>query len=167
MTDRRVVNASPLIALAKAGHLYVLWDQGIEVLVPQAVVEEVRAGPPADPARQALESGGVWSVIPEEPLPMRVVEWSLGRGESAVIAAALARPGSTAILDDADGRRCARALGVPVMGTLGLVLRARSKGRIPSAAAVLKALRGAGFRLDDHVIRRALSTVVGEEWDAE
>jgi predicted nucleic acid-binding protein len=42
--------------------------------------------------------------------PAAVFEWGLGAGEAAVIAAALEGGGRTAVLDDAQGRKCARAL---------------------------------------------------------
>lgn len=46
-----VVNASPLIALAKIGHLDLLLAPSRILMIPEAVVEEVRVGPPEDPAR--------------------------------------------------------------------------------------------------------------------
>ena len=42
------------------------------------------------------------------------------RGESTVLAWALAHPGARAIIDDLHGRRCAEALGIPLRGTVGL-----------------------------------------------
>ncbi len=57
MSDVWVVNASPVIALAKAGHLRLLERSCRELLVPEAVVAEIIAGPPSDPARQALQGG--------------------------------------------------------------------------------------------------------------
>lgn len=164
MTRTDVTNASPLISLARAGALDLLLDPEADLLIPEPVASEVLAGPAADPARQALERG--WGRrIPVEVLRPAVLEWSLGRGESAVLTLAADRPGSVAILDDAAARRCARALGIPVMGTLGVVLRARRAGRIPSAGRVLRDLRGAGLHLDNEVIRHALATVAGETWD--
>jgi hypothetical protein len=73
--------------------------------------------------------------------------------------------GPGALLDDGEARACARALAVPVMGTLGVVLRARRLGRIASAAAVLRAVRNAGLYLDDHVIRAALLDLADEKWE--
>ena len=51
MIDTWVVNASPIITLAKAGHLELLEEPGIDVLVPDAVSTEVLAGSISDPAR--------------------------------------------------------------------------------------------------------------------
>jgi predicted nucleic acid-binding protein len=119
-----VVNASPLIVLAKVGHLSLLEALATDVFVPEPVAIEVLAGEPGDPARTALATGfGSRLAITE--IPATVIEWSLGAGESSVIAACLARPGSTAVLDDAEARACARTLSVPMIGTLGIVVRAR------------------------------------------
>jgi predicted nucleic acid-binding protein len=66
-----------------------------------------------------------------------------------------------AILDDLAGRRCAAALRVPVRGTLGLVLLAKQRGRIPAARPVLEAMRACGMYLSDRVLGDALA-LVGE-----
>jgi len=151
-----VIDASPIICLARAGHLDLLEEPGVDSLVPEAVAAEILRGPLADPARERIAQG--WgSRLHLESVPGRILEWSLGPGESAVLAAVLERPGSTAILDDAEARACARALGVPVFGTLGLILRARRRGRIPSAAALVRDLRGAGLFVDPALIERVLA----------
>jgi predicted nucleic acid-binding protein len=159
-----VANASPIIVLAKAGCLELLDQPEFQLLVPDVVVREVLAGPPSDPARRALEAG--WgSRVEPGPVPLAVVEWGLGAGESAVLATALAHSGATALLDDAEARRCARTLGVAVLGTLGLVLQAKRSGRIESASAVLRRLRQAGLHLDDPLVQRVLAEVAGEVWE--
>jgi predicted nucleic acid-binding protein len=164
VTPDLVVNASPLISLAKIGALEVLEGSATTVLVPSAVVAEVLAGPPGDPARQALE-GGWGSRVVDHGTPAAVLEWSLGRGETSVLAVAIAMPGLVAVLDDAEARACARALGVPCIGTLGLVLRAAVEGRLDGALATLRALRGVGVHLDGTTIRQALARTTGEVWE--
>ena len=150
MPDRWVANASPVITLAKAGHLALLTALATEVLLPEAVVAEVLAGPVTDPARQAVEEGwGTRVAVPR--VPVAVLEWGLGAGE-------------TAVLDDAASRRCARTLGIPSMGTLGVVIRAKHQGRIVSAAVVIGALRTAGLYVDDALMARVLRESVGEVW---
>ena len=52
--DRWVINASPLICLAKAGYLDLILNLPDEVVVPSAVVEEIRAGQAGDLAQLAL-----------------------------------------------------------------------------------------------------------------
>ena len=162
MNDVWVVNASPIIALAKADRLNLLTDLCRELLIPEAVVAEVLAGPPSDAARRTLQRG--WGlVVAPQGVPPSLLEWGLGTGETAVLAIAMERRPATAVLDDAAARTCARALGIEVIGTMGVVLRAMRKALIPSAADVLKALRTAGLYMDDEVARSALEGI-GETW---
>jgi predicted nucleic acid-binding protein len=165
VSDIWVVNASPIIALAKVDCLHLLHDLCKELLIPKAVAMEILAGPPLDPARHALERGWGPTVATDQIAP-DLLEWGLGVGETAVLAIAMERSPATAVLDDAAARTCARALGIEVIGTLGVVLRAKKRALIPSAADVLKSLRAAGLRLDDSMIRSALQGV-GETWTQE
>ena len=161
MNETWVVNASPIIALAKVDLLHLLKDLCREVLVPEAVVAEIVAGPFSDPARQALEHG--WGVI-VAPLSITssLLEWGLGPGETAVLAVALERT-STAVLDDEAARACARAHRIGIIGTLGTIVRAKGKSLIPSAAEVLQSLRRAGLYLDDGLMHSVLKGI-GETW---
>lgn len=161
MDDVWVADASPLIALAKVGHDQLLHELPDRLLIPEAVASEVLSGPPDDPGRTLLE-GGFGLRVEAVTIPARLLEWGLGNGETQVVAVAL-ETGGTAVLDDAAARRCAAALGVPMIGTLGVVVRAKRIGRIESAEAVLRALRRADFRIDEAVARRAL-LAVGENW---
>jgi uncharacterized protein len=73
--------------------------------------------------------------------------------------------GATAVIDDREARAAARVLGVRLIGTLGVVIRARREDRIPAAALVIANLRRVGLRLDDALVRQALRQFVGEEWE--
>lgn len=64
MHDLWVVNASPLIALAKVEQLTLLEHLAGEVLIPEAVVREILVGPATDPARAALDAGWGTRVVP-------------------------------------------------------------------------------------------------------
>lgn len=161
MSEVWVVNASPLIALAKVGRLKLLVGAGREVVVPDAVAREVAAGPD-DAATTAIRSELSGLVVPQADLPS-VIEWGLGAGETAVLSAAIARRGR-AVVDDREARSAANALGIPLAGTLGVVVLARSEGRIGSAAEVLHQMKGAGLRLDDHLVREALRRFADEDW---
>ena len=163
MAERWVLNASPLIVLAKINHQHLLTQLADEIAIPQAVLAEINAGPTGDPARQFLATSP-FQVVEAAPDPV-VVAWDLGAGESAVLSHALINRGWTAVVDDGAARRCARALAIPLLGTLGLVLRARLAGLIPAAVPVLQAIQAQGFRLNDEVIRLALRQTVGESWE--
>jgi predicted nucleic acid-binding protein len=62
-------------------------------------------------------------------------------------------------MDDWEGRRCARSLGIPFIETLGLVLLAKQIGRIPAARPVVERLRISGMYLSDRVIKEVLARV--------
>jgi predicted nucleic acid-binding protein len=157
-----IINASPVIVLAKVGLLPLLKELADELVLPDAVAAEVLAGPESDPARKAVEGG--WGVRQTSAtIPSELLEWGLGPGETAVLALARERTPSSAILDDAAARACAKAFGVPLLGTLGVVLRAKKRGLVPQAADVLRAIRAVGLHLDDSTIRLALGRI-GEIW---
>lgn len=71
---------------------------------------------------------------------------------------------AVAVLDDAAARNCAKVVGVPVIGSVGIIIRAKKCALIPSAAEALKSLRDVGLHLDSRVIAEALD-FVGESWD--
>lgn len=162
MAEQWVVNASPLITLSKAGQLELLQADNRRLVIPEAVRAEVLQGPADDPARKALESGFQTVSYDGPPEPM-VLEWGLGSGETAVLSFAK-KNDAIAVLDDRAARMAAKVMGIRIVGTLGVVLRAHRAGRIQSAAGVINTLRGAGLRLDDDLIRKALAQTTGEKW---
>lgn len=162
MAELWVVNASPLITLAKAGQLVLLQGDERRLVIPKAVREEVANGPADDPARKAIESG-FKSISDNSPSDPMVLEWGLGAGETAVLSVAKAKAG-IALVDDRAARMAAKVMGIRVLGTLGVVLRAQRMGHIRTAVEVIRALRDVGLRLDDALIREALAKTTGESW---
>ncbi len=162
MPECWVLNASPIISLARVDRANLLFSIPDEVVVPQAVFDEVMAGPATDAARVFLQSKE--SVIVTSESSSEITTWDLGSGETAVLSFALANPNYVAILDDAAARKCANSFSIPVKGTLAVVLMAKQKNLIPSAADVLHSLRTVGFHLDVRIIEKALKDVTGESW---
>lgn len=56
----------------------------------------------------------------------------LDAGEAEAIALALEHPGSAVLLVEQRGRAYAVTLGVPVVGTFGVLIRAKREGLIPA-----------------------------------
>ncbi|HMO26661.1 MAG TPA: DUF3368 domain-containing protein [Tepidisphaeraceae bacterium] len=154
-----IVNASPLILLGKIDRLDLLQAIASQLIVPAAVALEVRAGPAHDRARTWLEAQR--SVGPRieanVTVPPEVVAWDLGAGESAVIGLALARPGCVCVLDDRAARHCAAVFELPVIGTLGVLVKAKRAGLISELRPMLDQLTNAGSLLSDAVVARALA----------
>ena len=82
---------------------------------------------------------------------------TLHTGESAAIALALQVAGSLLIIDEVDGRKTATRLGLKVIGTAGILLRAKEQQLIERVEPYLQALRTkAHFWLSDNLYNHAL-----------
>ncbi|HMB02852.1 MAG TPA: hypothetical protein VKP69_03820 [Isosphaeraceae bacterium] len=88
MPDTRIVNASPLIFLGRAGLLEVLRTPPRRVIVPVEVRDEVCRRGLTDPTARAVDRADWLEVVPSPGLPESVLAWGLGRGGSAVAAVA-------------------------------------------------------------------------------
>jgi predicted nucleic acid-binding protein len=154
-----VVNASPLILLARIDRLDLLASLAKLLVVPEAVIREIQAGSDRDGSAGKVEN--LPSILRVEDLPVadRIRLWDLGAGESQVLAHALERPGAEVVLDDLAARRCARSLGLSMIGTLGIVVLCRDRGVISAARPVLETLCEAGLRLKPALMDEALAKV--------
>lgn len=161
MADAAVVNASPLIFLSKAGLIDLLHIVSPQVMVPEPVAAEIGRRGASDVTARVLADTPWLVPVPVKTIPPLIQAWDLGEGETAVLAYALENPGMIAIIDDGAGRRCAEVLGVPLSGTLGIVLLAKQRGMIPSARQVVATLKQHGMFLSEMTIDRALA-LVGE-----
>lgn len=154
MPERWVVNASPLISLAKIGRLSLLTALAEEVVAPPASVAEVLRG--ADVASAALASAADIRRVSHVDVASSVALWGLGAGETEVLSFAARNPGYTALVDDNMARRCAKALNIPTRGTVGVVVLAKQRGVVESAAAIIGELQAAGLYLSAGIIHEAL-----------
>lgn len=150
MARKIVINSSPLIVLQKSGYLSLLGQLFGQVVLPEEVLLEVGFKPDG---ATVLSGQGLAS--------WEELNCELGRGESAVIALMLDGAGDLAVIDDLKGRRIAERKGVPVIGTLGLIVIAKEQGLIPSVAEGVGKLVEAGLYLDPALKNRILA-VSGE-----
>lgn len=157
MAERWVVNASPVILLGKAGVIHLLPDLCDELVVPAGVVGEVKSGRMADAGRAWLDADGGKFVQAAPPLHPALALWNGGAGEAEVISWALAHPGFVAVLDDRAARRLAASVGVPLLGSLRVIVKAKERGLIPLARPALEKLRGSGAYVSDELIERAIA----------
>lgn len=59
-------------------------------------------------------------------------------------------------IDDMEARRCARAMGLKVIGTLGVAGRAKSIGRVERAAPIIERLYETGRYVSEVLVQRFL-----------
>jgi predicted nucleic acid-binding protein len=67
--------------------------------------------------------------------------------EASAIALALENAGCTIILDDYKAMKIAEKLGINITGTIGVIVKAKLKGIIPSIKPILEKIRPTDFRL--------------------
>lgn len=159
MANPPVIDASPLILLAHGGAFDLLRTAWESILVPSSVATEIRRRGPTDPTVLAMNHASWLMMIQDPPIPPAILSWDLGMGESAVLAWAYANPGTEIICDDRAARRCATTLGIPVRGTVALVLGAKQRGLIEKARPILENLVRAGMYLSERVLSDALEHV--------
>jgi predicted nucleic acid-binding protein len=159
-----IADSSTLIHLAAIDRLELLRDFYGAVIVPEAVWRESvlqGAGRPGVDRIEAARHQGWIEVteITERPLRLSLTQ-RLDEGEAEVITLAIERGASLVLLDESEARWVAGLFGLPKTGVIGILIRARTEGRIPSLRAELDNLRNrAGFWIEQKLYRKALSAV--------
>jgi len=147
---RVIVNTSPLIALDRIGRLGLLRQLFVNIVRPQAVLDELLAGRHRHEGSKELYDAE-W--ISTEPNPHGMnLRKELGAGETAVIILAMNTQADLVLLDDLQARIVAVGVGLQVAGTLGLVQAACDAALIPDAKVVFNELQRCGFRMPHHLL---------------
>ena len=81
----------------------------------------------------------------------QLLEMQIDKGESSAIALALETPDCTVILDDYKARKIAERLGINITGTIGVIVKAKLKGVIPSIKPLLEKIKQTDFRLSSAI----------------
>jgi predicted nucleic acid-binding protein len=154
-----VSNTSPLTNLAAIGQFDLLHRLYGQVVIAQGVWEELNAGGRRWPGRDEVAQAN-WIQrhgVEDQPL-VGALERDLDRGEAETIALGLELKADLVLLDEREGLRAGRRLGLHVLGVVGILLEAKACGAIQSIRPHLDALRQiAGFYLTDEVYSHALS----------
>lgn len=138
-----VSNTSPLSNLAIIGCLGLLRDQFGSILVPPAVRQELSRLQHASAKRsldEAFCDGWVEAIPLMKPVPEHLLA-GLHLGEAEALALALEQGADLTLLDDGDARIRAAEAGLQITGVLGILLKAKTQGRIPSLQQSIQRLR--------------------------
>jgi len=157
MPERVVCDTSPLFYLHRLRHLFLLQHLYRHILVPEAVVTELRAGHDQGEDVPDLAQYNwieIHRVRAEDTLSLMT---DLGAGEAHVLALALQIPDSLVIMDDRYAREIARQRNIRLTGTAGVLLRAKHKRHVPAVKPLLDELTRLGFHLSKVVQRRILA----------
>jgi predicted nucleic acid-binding protein len=158
MPERIVINTGPLVALARMGALEVAGRLPFDFVCPREVWAELEEG-----ARQGhIPVAPEWLRVTALEAPLSpVAVAALDAGEAAVIQLALDLAISWVCMDEWKGRRAAASAGLKVVGALGLLGMAKTRGFIPALRPYVDKAAAAGVRYDAELVRQVL-TAAGE-----
>ncbi|MBK9012587.1 MAG: DUF3368 domain-containing protein [Saprospiraceae bacterium] len=153
-----VADSSPLIYLAWINQLELLASLYGQIVVPEIVYHEVVTRGKGKQGYEQLKAA-TWMTIKQHTDKNRFLSLSLDLdiGESEAIAISLELNAALLIIDEARGRAKAKELGIPVIGTLGILLEAKAKGLIFSVKEQVEILlEQTTFRVSQPVIDTVL-----------
>lgn len=92
----------------------------------------------------------------------KILESLVDKGEASAIALCMDQEDPLLIIDDYEGRRLARNIGINITGTLGLLIESKKLGYISKLSPVLADIKNkTKFRIKEELIQEALR-IVGE-----
>ncbi|WP_205664704.1 DUF3368 domain-containing protein [Ammonifex thiophilus] len=150
MKEPAVADSACLIGLESIGHLELLRMLFEPLVIPPKVQEEF--GVTID-----------WLLVqsPSDRMLVSVLQQVVDSGEAEAIALAMER-GWRLIADDRKARSWAKRLGVHVIGTAGILVRAKREGLLSSVKPLLEAMQQKGFRMSPALVAEVLR-LAGEE----
>jgi len=151
-----ICDSSPLISFSILNRVDLLDHIFNKVCVPEAVYKElVRAGKPYCEELQSYLYHKVKVV--QNDVAVSVLKCDLGAGESEVIVLAKELSAQFILIDDQKARRIAELNELPVIGTLGVLLRAKRLGLVDEIRPLLEQLEQAGIRIGSKLIDMILA----------
>jgi hypothetical protein len=155
-----ISNATPLIAFAKIGQLSLLQKMVNNLVIPEAVANEISAYPQGQPGFIDLQQEtwiGVQSITSEQQVSLLLPK--LDRGEAEVIALALERQAHLVLIDELTARKVAESLNLNVSGSVGILIRAKQIGEIVVVKPLLNAMTQEGIYFSQKFIDAVLRQV--------
>ena len=120
-----IVNSTPLIVLCSIGRLEILQKMYAEITIPAAVYREVTE--------------------------KKMYKAKLHDGEVEVMILCQEQNADLAIIDDNAAKKTAKYLGIPVTGTLGVLIKAKQQGFINEIRPIISELKANGFYVSQQV----------------
>lgn len=147
---RVIVNSTPLIVLCNVGKLDLLRKLYKEIYIPQAVFDEVTEK--QDSACQLLEESLDWIHVEKIrcQTDKKMYKAKLHDGEVEVmILAQEEKRADLVIIDDNAAKKTAKFLGLPVTGTIGVLLKAKYEKYITDITPIIENMQKNGFYISE------------------
>ncbi len=141
-----IADASCLIVLQNIRELSLLQKLFGEVLITAEVAEEFGLDLPEWIKIKPIQSAAKQNFL----------SLILDEGEASSIALCLEIADALLIIDEKKGRRIAQELEIKIIGTLGVILRAKNEGLVDSMTDLLEKLEQADFRISTNLKAKIL-----------
>jgi predicted nucleic acid-binding protein len=141
-----ISDTSCFIILSKIGELDLLQKVYGQIITTSEIAEEFGETLPE------------WIMIKNvsDKYSQKILELQIDKGESSAIALALEMPKSILILDDYKARKIAKQLGIIYTGTIGVIIKAKLNGIIPSIKPIIEKIKQTNFRISEEIELQAL-----------
>ena len=156
MGDQIVIDTGPLVSFGRAELLDIVGGLPFEFISPDEVFEELEQGAAAGYPR--VEPRWLKRMSLSSPID-RVANLALDMGETAVIQLALERGIRRVCIDERKGRLAAQWVNLEVIGSLGLLIRAKKQGLLPLLRPHLEKLGKVGIYYHESLVHRVLEAV--------
>jgi len=153
-----IADSSALIALSIVDKLNILEEIFGNVYVPRAVYEEISK-------EDKLESYNLVQYCKDKVLDIKSganFNISLGKGESEAIVLYTEQNADFLLCDDKKAKKFAQSFGLKVIGSLGVLLKAKDAKLIDKIAPLLDILKDSKIFIDDKTYQLVLE-VAGEK----
>ncbi|MGZ3756617.1 MAG: DUF3368 domain-containing protein [Mucilaginibacter sp.] len=140
-----IADTTCLILLDKIGELKLLEELFGQVFITPVIAKEFGSDLPD------------WVLIRNVRDTQFQLTLDIDPGEASAIALAMESNHPLIILDDNKARKAARRLGLNFTGSLGVFLKAKREGFIPSVKSMLDKVQETNFRLSPEILQEVLS----------
>jgi len=155
-----IVNTTPLIALSHVGQLAVLKKLYGEIIIPEAVYKELSAKTESV-CKRMVDMSLDWIRVEkiQNQMAKSMYKTQLHEGEVEVMILSIEIGADVLIIDDANAKKHAKYLGLPVTGTLGILIKAKQEGHIETLRPILEQMIERGIYISNNLVELCLKQV--------
>ena len=148
-----IANTTPLISLADIGCFELLQKLYGEIVIPHAVLEELKS----EPTKTLVRNSNFIHVMRiSDYRTKRIFSSRLHNGEVEVLLLAEEQDADLLLMDDNAAKKTAKFMGFKVTGTLGVLLKGKQEGYIREIKPLLDKLIATGFYVKPEIMQYVL-----------
>ena len=153
-----VADTTPISELTKVGYLDLLPTMFGEVIIPEAVFNELKVGRhPAAVIVSELSWLKVLTLNNSQQVKELQEKFNLDLGESEAIVLAEEIGAQQLLIDEKAARRVATEKKLPLIGTMGILLLAKRRGFVSSVKDILDEMQKQGTRISNRLYLQVLT----------